>query len=541
MLAAGSLLNAQIPGWLWASSAGGRLDDYSWDLATDAGGNRYVTGYFTGIADFGAVSLAGNDGYNFFAAKYDAAGNICWAKPGISSYSEGKGIAADSTGCCYVAGSFLYSLDLGDLTLTSQGGADIFVGKLDTDGNWLWVVNAGSGGYDYSGKGIALDGAGNVCVTGLFEGTATFGANILVSSGEADIFTAKLDPDGNWLWARRAGGPTYWDMGQDLATDDSGNIYLTGHFIGSADFGPTTLTATGLRDIFVAKLDPDGNWLWATKAGGIDDDWAGGIAVAADGSQYITGSFRRTAQFGAESLFSGNNNYDDIYAAKLDSAGNWLWARRAGGSSYHDYGHGIAVSANGGCQVTGLFSNTADFGDFFLYSRGSGDIFASELDSVGNWLWAKRAGGEGWDSGFAIAAVPSGEICVTGIIAEEAAFKPFVLTSLGDQDIFIAEMAPGVDNDDELAPEAVSYSCLFPARPNPCFRSETLRIKAQISAGEEGDLGLFNLRGQRLAQHNLGPGLHDIDFDTGDLASGIYLFRLSTRSSNEIRKVFIIK
>ena len=416
MLAAGSLLNAQIPGWLWASSAGGRLDDYSWDLATDAGGNRYVTGYFTGIADFGAVSLAGNDGYNFFAAKYDAAGNICWARPGISSYSEGKGIAADSTGCCYVAGSFLYSLDLGDFTLTSQGGADIFVGKLDTDGNWLWAVNAGSGGYDYSGKGIALDGAGNVCVTGLFEGTATFGANILVSSGEADIFTAKLDPDGNWLWARRAGGPTYWDMGQDLATDDSGNIYLTGHFIGSADFGPTTLTATGLRDIFVAKLDPDGNW-----------------------------------------------------------------------------------------------------------------------------LWAKRAGGEGWDSGFAIAAVPSGEICVTGIIAEEAAFKPFVLTSLGDQDIFIAEMAPGVDNDDELAPEAVSYSCLFPARPNPCFRSETLRIKAQISAGEEGDLGLFNLRGQRLAQHNLGPGLHDIDFDTGDLASGIYLFRLSTRSSNEIRKVFIIK
>src|SRR5262249_19336570 len=143
----------------------------------------------------------------------------------------------------------------------------------------------------------ALDSNGNVFLTGYFTGTNSFGPTNLISSGLDDIFVVKYDAAGNFLLARRAGGNSY-DRGLCIAADASGNVFVTGLFQGTASFGPTNLTRSGQSDIFIAKYNPAGNLIWARKAGGNDFDEAHAIAVDSQGNAYITGYFDATATFG---------------------------------------------------------------------------------------------------------------------------------------------------------------------------------------------------------------------------------------------------
>ncbi|MCP4419923.1 MAG: hypothetical protein GY805_25195, partial [Chloroflexi bacterium] len=161
----------------------------------------------------------------------------------------------DGSGNCIVTGRFEGTATFGDSTLSSVvGSRDIFIAKINSDGNFLWAVKAGGTNSD-EGYGITTDGFGNCIVTGRFEGTATFGDSTLSSSqGSRDIFITKINGDGNFQWAVRAGGVGA-DEGYGIATDGSGNCIVTGQFEGTATFGDSTLgSSLGSRDIFIAKL-----------------------------------------------------------------------------------------------------------------------------------------------------------------------------------------------------------------------------------------------------------------------------------------------
>jgi len=396
---------AQLNPWLCTKKAGGTYDDYGYGIAVDACGNSYITGYFKGLATFGSTTLTSNGDYDIFVAKLDSNGNWLWAKNAGGTYDdEGYGIAVDASGNSYVTGYFADSATFGSITLTGYGYYDIFVAKLDSSGNWLWAKNAG-GIYADSGYGIAVDASGNSYVTGYFrsgvymEDGATFGSFYLLGYGLNDIFVAKLDSSGNWLWVRNAGSSAN-EFGYGIAVDASGNSYVIGSFGNYAVFGSTVLTGSGGADIFITKLDSSGYWLWAKNAGGTSDDYGNGIAVDDSGNSYVIGDFYSNATFGSTTLTS-NGGYD-IFIAKLDSSGNWLWAQNAGGT-YHDYGYGIAVDASGNTYVTGGFEGTATFGSTTLTSNGGYDIFIAKLDNSGNWLWAQNAGGTGYDEGYCIA------------------------------------------------------------------------------------------------------------------------------------------
>ncbi len=176
-----------------------------------------------------------------------------WAVSAGGTFSSGYSIATDGLGNIFVTGHFIGMATFGDTTLTSAGGSDIFIAKYDGDGNFLWVEQAGGTDTDV-GRAIAMDGSGNIVVTGNFNGIATFGSTTLTSDGGSDIFIAKYDGDGNLLWVDHAGGTTQ-DFGGGIATDGSGNIVVTGTFSGTAFFGDTTLTSAGVFDIFITKLD----------------------------------------------------------------------------------------------------------------------------------------------------------------------------------------------------------------------------------------------------------------------------------------------
>ncbi len=316
---------------------------------------------------------------------------------------------------------------------------DIFAAKLDSGGNWIWAVRAGGTGSDY-GHDIDYDNWGNAILTGVFAGTAYFGTLTLTSNGGGsyDIFVAKLDSSGNWLWAVRAGGEGIWDYGNAVKTDYLGNVYLAGHFVDTADFGPFTLTSSGERDIFVAKLDPSGNWLWVQSAGGEQRDEGYALAVDNDCNVFLSGNFRETAGFGSFTLTSSGG--EDIFAAKLDPDGEWLWAVNGGGTGY-DYSESIDADAYGNVALTGSFDGTASFGPLTLTSSGSSDILVAKLDPDGEWLWAVRAGGTGSDHGFGIGVDAVDMIGFGGYFNGSAGFGPHTLTSAGLRDIFVAQMS----------------------------------------------------------------------------------------------------
>jgi hypothetical protein len=291
-------------------------------------------------------------------------------RAGGNSNDEGRGIAVDSSGNAYITGYFQGAALFGATTLTSAGGFDTYIAKVDSGGNFIWAKRAGGTSDDY-GRGIALDSSGNAYITGSFQGTALYGATTLTSSGSYDTYIAKVDSVGNFLWAKSAGGSSD-DVGVGIALDSSGNAYITGYFSGTAVFGATTLTSAGDRDIYVAKLDIGGNFLWAKRAGGISWDSGNGIAVDSSGNTYITGYFNGIAVFGATTLISAGG--DDTYIAKVDIGGNFLWAKRAGGTS-SDRGSDIALDSSGNAYITGWFEGTAVFGATTLTSVWGRDVF----------------------------------------------------------------------------------------------------------------------------------------------------------------------
>ena len=252
---------------------------------------------------------------------------------------------------------------------------------------------------DYS-RSIAVDSSGNVYTTGYFYGTADFdpgaGTSNLTSAGSYDVFVSKLDSSGNFLWAKSFGG-TSSDHGYSIAVDSSGNVYTTGNFNGTVDFDPgagtSNLTSAGNADVFVSKLDSSGNFLWAKSFGGTSFDISYSIAVDSSGNVYTTGYFSGAADFdpGAGTTTLTPAVGPDVFVSKLDSSGNFVWAKSFGGTS-SDYGYSIAVDSSGNVYTTGPFTGAADFdpgaGTTTLTSAGSFDVFVLKLTSAGEALTA---------------------------------------------------------------------------------------------------------------------------------------------------------
>lgn len=322
--------------------------------------------------------------------------------------------------------------------------------------SFQWAKQMG-GVADYDiGISIAADASGNVYTIGNFRTTADFdpGAETynLTSAGENDVFISKLDPSGNFLWAKRIGGADN-DDGLSIALDAAGNVFATGVFRLTTDFDPGAgvfdLTSAGEADIFILHLDASGNFLWAKQMGGVASDFAFSIALDALNNVYTTGPFGDTADFdpgmGTFNLTSTGNT--DNFVSKLDSSGNFLWAKQLGGTDDDD-SYAIAVDANGNVYTVGTFYATADFdpgvGTYNLTAEGQYDIFISKLDASGNFAWAKRIGGAVTDEGYAIAVDVSGNVYSTGSFGGTADFDPGAgtlnLTAIGDQDIFISTL-----------------------------------------------------------------------------------------------------
>lgn len=293
----------------WVRQAGGVEQDTGRDLAIDADGNVYLTGGFEGTGTFGTVLLTSAGSTDAFLAKYDPDGDVLWARRGGSDQGDlAYGVAVTADGAAHLSGSFRGVAQFGSLPVQSAGSSDVFVVQYDTDGEPVWVESIGADGSEFTrGGGIGLGPDGSVYVQGSFSNTILVGSDVLVSTGFTDIFVAKLDADGNELWGRRGGGDGT-NFSAALAVDLNGNALAVGYADGTGTFDDTPITTQG-RDGYFAVFDAEGELVTVELLGGTGQDAAAGVAVSdALGRFAATGSFRDTATFGDLDLTSAGSN-----------------------------------------------------------------------------------------------------------------------------------------------------------------------------------------------------------------------------------------
>jgi hypothetical protein len=373
-------------------------------------------------------------------------------------------IAVDSSGNIYTTGSFSGTADFnpgsGTANLTSIGGDDAFVSKIDASGNFLWAKSFGGSSTD-SGDSIAVDSTGNVYTTGYFQVTADFdpgaGTSNLISSGGFEAFVSKLDSSGNFLWAKKLGGAAN-EFASSIAVDSTGNVYSTGMFEGTSDFDPGAGTANlssvgGSWDAYISKLDSSGNYVWAKSFGGSPNPDSGReIAIDSNGDIYTIGSFFGTVDFdpgvGTANLTSGGN--ENTFILKLNSSGNYVWAKSFSGTS-NVYAQSISIDSSGDIYTVGFFFSTVDFdpgvGTASLSApAGKLDSFVAKLTSSGDYVWAKNFGGSDGVYGLSIAVDATGNVYTTGYFEGTADFDPGAgttnLTSGGNLDYFVSKLDP---------------------------------------------------------------------------------------------------
>ena len=298
----------------FAVTFGGTNNNQGESIAVDSSGNIYITGYFYETVDFGGGNVTSAGSADIFVLKLNSSGTFQWVNTyGGTSFDFGRGIAVDSSGNIYITGYFYETVDFGGGNVTSAGGADIFLLKLNSSATFQWVNTYGGSAFDV-GEDITVDSSGNSYITGYFEGTVDFGGGNVTSAGSADFFVLKLNSSGTFQWVNTYGGSAF-DVGQDITVDSSGNSYITGYFEGTVDFGGGNVTSAGAADIFILKLNSSGTFQWVNTYGGTSTDVGQGIAVDSSGNSYITGSFQGTVDFGSGDITP--SGFDDIFVLKV--------------------------------------------------------------------------------------------------------------------------------------------------------------------------------------------------------------------------------
>jgi FlgD Ig-like domain/Beta-propeller repeat len=328
---------------------------------------------------------------------------------GSTSADGGQRVVVDASGNIIVVGYFGGTVDFGGGGLVSAGATDIFVAKYTANGTYKWSKRFGSTGADEA-HGVTVDAAGNVFVTGYFSGTVDFGGGGLSSAGGWDIFVAKFNANGVHQWSKRFGS-TGNDLAKTVSADAAGDVCFTGYATGPVDFGGGVLPAGGSFDIILVKLSPSGAHLWSKRFGTNAIDEGEGAAFDPTGNVVLIGYFQTQIDFGGGVLTGIGGN--DIGLAKFDANGAHLWSQRFG-SVQDDIGVGIATDTAGNVLVTGLFNLTVDFGGGGLVSAGARDIFVAKFDANGAHQWSQRMGGTNDDISFSAAVDDSGNVFISG-------------------------------------------------------------------------------------------------------------------------------
>ncbi len=424
-----SPLFAQTHSFDWAKQVGGNKADEGKSITVDKDGNVYTTGDYASNADFdpgiGVFNLNTSPwNYQIFVQKLTPNGDLIWAKGfGGSGFDHGEKIRTDVDGNVYVTGWFENTVNFDGFSKTAVGSRDIFLMKLSSSGTVLWVEAFGGSDYDFASD-LVIDDAMNIYLAGIFNLTATFGTQTVTSNGQTDAFVLKMDQARNLKWIKTFGKSSA-DGAISLDVDQNENVYTTGYFTGTVDFDPSPsndynlVSNSSSADTYIQKLDSTGNFVWAKSFGAAWDDTPYDIHLDKEGNLYTIGRFGLTIDFdpGPGTFFLTGSGDMDVFLVKLDTAGQFTWAKRWGASSA-DYGISVTTDDEGNIYTGGYFFGYVDFdpgiGQRSLWSKGNGDFFLTKLKGNGDFLWARSGGGPVYDIVWEIALGKENELFAIG-------------------------------------------------------------------------------------------------------------------------------
>ncbi|MFL5814580.1 MAG: SBBP repeat-containing protein, partial [Bdellovibrionia bacterium] len=362
-------------------------------VATDSSGNSFVTGYTNGGLD--GNTLTGTQ--DFFVIKYDSTGAKIWTHlMGVASHdTRAYGATTDTSGNVLIAGFTYGGLDGNTLS----GTDDFFVTKYNSSGAKSWTKQLGSlGPANTSGRAVAYDSSENVYIAGSTSG----GLDGNTLTGNTDFFVTKYNSSGTKLWTRQLGLASNVTSALGVATDPSGNVFVTGYTSGGLDGN----TLTGTQDLFITKYDSSGTKIWTKQLGVATKTTSGnGVATDSSGNIFVAGS--------TSGGLDGNTltGTQDFFVTKYDSAGTKIWTKQLGVATKATSGNSVATDSSGNIFVAGSTSGGLDGNTL----TGMQDFFVTKYDSTGTKIRTKQLGvATKTTSGNSVATDSSGNVFVAG-------------------------------------------------------------------------------------------------------------------------------
>ncbi len=528
---------------LWLKQLGGTANEEGNHIVADKEGNVYVSGYFSGTVDFdpsdNVYELSTSTFNNIFILKLDRNGNFVWAKQISADYVTHTSLSIDSKNNLLLTGHFEFSVDFDPSTmvntLTSTGGDNIFVLKLDDNGNFVWV-NKIEGTKPDLGNWLAVDDKNNILVIGSYEGTASFtiGSSVVsLTSTKHVSFLLKVSEQGNLVWVKEI------PLTLIVDTDKEGNIYLTNTFYQSTDLDPGLLvndvTPSQNGDVFVIKLDSEGQFNWAKH-------WPGKVntlAVDDNGNVHTAGFFLGKVDFdpNLDDFYMYASNYQNSFIHKLDTDGNFQWAKEIVGNFYDTPNiTSLAIDSLQNVLITGSLYSHSDFNPggnvFEISSIGSSDIFIQKLNIDAKFVWAKGMGGMDNDSPCSIFAGKDGSFYVSGFYTKDFNTSRSS-TAFGKEDIFVIKF--GLDVPTSLEENINSSNTSVILYPNPT----TGQINIQLPPNTQNvELRVYSITGAQLKTQPVYNTKEPIDLS---LPLGTYLYSLWQNGARMAGGVLLVR
>jgi hypothetical protein len=415
------------------------------------------------------------DDIDIYLIKTDDQGNEIWSKTIGGSGSESAKIIIQTTDSCYVL--------IGSTTTFGSGNYDVYLIKLDEDGNEIWTQCYGGIDND-RGYCVQQTSDGGYIIVGHTE---SFG------SGYWDIYLIKTDENGNEIWSNTFGGSDA-EYGYFVRQTNDNGFILTGY---------TTSFGAGSQDVYLIKTDNLGNEIWSKTFGGVYGDLGSSVLQTSDGDYIIAGYM---APYSASQFF----------LLKTDENGDEIWL--------HTYGGNCCWSMN----------QTSDSGFILCGHLGSTNmnIFVVRTDEDGDEIWSQVYGGPDYDSGCYIF---------------ETSDSGYIMAGTYGFDLYLLKLLPeNVSIEDTELIGGSASICLKPAYPNPFNPTTTISFQISNELNEQAKIEIFNIKGQKIKQYSIINNQSSITWngtDENDLpvASGIYFYKMKSGNYNETKKMILLK
>lgn len=516
----------------WARQGGGQETDFGRSVAVDGLGNVYVTGSFTGTAEFSGVGVTSNDdAEDIFLAKYDPNGSLLWIRSGGGQNIDMPGkVAVDGEGNAYITGTHFRPAMFGGVVLANAANQpNAFIVKYDPTGDVLWAITLGGDGWD-SGDAITYDaGSGHVVVGGQFEGSAQFGSLSATAVSQRDLYLVALDGPGNVVGLSVLAQSTGNEQVRGLTTDASGNVYAVGMMDGSVTID-APYSSAGAQDCMLLKFGPGFQLEWGRFGGGDAEDLWNDVSVGANGEVFASGLASGTAVFGQETLNGAGDK--DLLLARYTTDGDIEWIQRGGGAGI-DAGGGVLALGNGHALFTGSFQGNATFSGTTINAGGVSDIIVVECDETGAASNITHWGMEGDNFGYGLALSPNGALYLTGQFAGGMVIGDTLVQSSGSRDAFLHQVCDG-----SVGVADIPGNAGFALSPNPVAAGSPCTLSFQHSGGA-GTLLVCDAQGRTMRSHQL--AITPVKFFVENLEKGVYGIRFTDQLGRCCSRMLVVE